>query len=244
MSKPLIVEFGDITQIGSGVGIELPELSTKPSNPSSGFWKIYPKSDGNLYLLDSNGVETIISGGGVTVPSAPPSGTSNSTVYLRGLLGSSGLDSGITNQNVDGSVTPSIFYVGSNNDYDYVIQKIRVIIADSQISNKKFGNIDPLINGWDLKLTENSETNFIIQSGSTFGTSLIQSGGRYFETLNYSGNSDAYGFDILLNAEDKADGLRIGRGNMDKLESIVNDNLTTLELFQVYVFGYKNIPQS
>lgn len=244
MSKPLILESGDITQIGDGKGIELHELSATPSIPSGNFWTIYPKSDGNLYLLDSSGVERIVGGGGVTVPSPPPPGTSNTTIYLRGLLGSSGLYAGATNQNVDGSITPQVFYVLANPNYDYIIQKIRVVIADDQVNNRRFGNENPLINGWDLKLTENGEESFIIQSGSTFGECILQSGGRYFEVINYSGNSDAYGFDILLSAEDKVDGLRIGSGNSDKLESIINDNLIGLEIFQVFVFGYKNIPQS
>lgn len=37
---------------------------TTPSNPSSGFVKLYPKSDNKLYLLDSAGAETEIGSGG------------------------------------------------------------------------------------------------------------------------------------------------------------------------------------
>lgn len=53
--------------------IELAEVASTPSAPSSGNRKIYAKSNGKFYQLDSNGIETEMTasgagggGGGIT----------------------------------------------------------------------------------------------------------------------------------------------------------------------------------
>lgn len=46
-----------------GDALTLTQIST-PSNPSAGFNKIYPKSDNNIYTLDSSGNEKLIGSGG------------------------------------------------------------------------------------------------------------------------------------------------------------------------------------
>lgn len=48
--------------------ISIPELSSSPSNPGSGYQKIYAKTDGKLYVRNSSGTETQltnVAGGGV-----------------------------------------------------------------------------------------------------------------------------------------------------------------------------------
>ena len=40
------------------------ERAIAPSNPSSGYYKFYPKTDGSWYLLDSSGTETELTSGG------------------------------------------------------------------------------------------------------------------------------------------------------------------------------------
>lgn len=44
-------------------GITLQEIAT-PANPTSGYLKVYAKSDNKLYYLDSNGVEKAVGSGG------------------------------------------------------------------------------------------------------------------------------------------------------------------------------------
>ena len=49
--------------------ISIPELSSSPSNPASGYQKIYAKTDGKLYVRDSSGTETEltnVSGSGIS----------------------------------------------------------------------------------------------------------------------------------------------------------------------------------
>lgn len=33
---------------------------TKPDNPAAGSWRVYVKSDGKLYILNSAGTETVV----------------------------------------------------------------------------------------------------------------------------------------------------------------------------------------
>lgn len=40
--------------------IEVAELAATPSTPSSGYRKVYPKSDGKFYTLDSSGNEVLL----------------------------------------------------------------------------------------------------------------------------------------------------------------------------------------
>ena len=40
--------------------IEVAELSSTPANPGSGYKKVYPKSDGKFYTLDSSGNEVML----------------------------------------------------------------------------------------------------------------------------------------------------------------------------------------
>jgi hypothetical protein len=72
--------------------IDVPELSATPSNPPSGFRRIYSKTDGKAYQLTSAGVETeltnVAGGSGLTGTSAILTATqANSTVTPAVLTG-------------------------------------------------------------------------------------------------------------------------------------------------------------
>jgi hypothetical protein len=51
-----------VESLKSSGALEIAEIAT-PSNPASGSTKIYPKTDGKLYLLDDAGVETVVGSG-------------------------------------------------------------------------------------------------------------------------------------------------------------------------------------
>lgn len=233
--------------IRSYADLEIPQRSTKPSLPITGFWKIYPKPDGNIYILDSSGIESIIGGGGINVPSPPPSGTSNVTKYFYGDLGTGGFKTGNTDQNVNGSVTPVTFYISSSLDYDIYIYGIVVIIKASAITNNRFGNItaSSITNGWNLRLIEGGVTTYVASSIKTVGQALSTrppGSGITNELIpSFDGNSDAQRiiYDI---AHNKPDGLRLGRGNNDRFESIISDNFTSLIGMVVSIYGYQNYP--
>lgn len=180
---------------------------------------------------------------------APPTGQVNKQQYFQGRLGDAGLNSGVLNMRVDGSVTPESFYVEAHADYDIHIMQVTIIIADSAVNHKDFGHVNALANGWDLKLTEAGTETFLIEKAKTGGQVIVQSGaGRpfgdgadSFEVINWTGSTDAQMVTLPI-GEFIPNGIRIGRGTLDKLEAIVNDDLTGLTEMYVYLYGYKNIP--
>ena len=57
---------GPVGSVSAADSITLTEIAT-PANPSSGYLKVYAKSDDKLYYLDSNGVEKAVGSGGGSV---------------------------------------------------------------------------------------------------------------------------------------------------------------------------------
>lgn len=248
MSSPLIIATNvdlDLIEL-SNDGITLPEITETPTTPNSGFWKVYPKND-TIYIMDSNGVEYPIDSGGTYVPPPPPSGSINRVQYFCGILGSTGINSGSLNQAVDGSVTPQTFYIEANPNFDIHIKRIVSKIVDDPTSLNNFGGIPPLQNGWNLKLTENDNVTFIAHEIKTFGEMLLSSSGLEFlfgdsaELANITGKNDSQ-ICVFPVGKHIPGGIRIGRGNSDRIESIIQDDLTGLIDFTVSVYGYKNIP--
>lgn len=227
--------------------IDILEHEADPNTPpATGFVRIHAVA-GELHIMDSNGVDTPL---GDSVPVAPPSGTENRQQYFFGELGSTGLNSGVTDQSVDGSTTSQTFYIEAEADYDIHITQVTALILDSSVSHNLFGKIANLTTGWDLKWTEDMVATLLVDKARTGGECHRTSGFRDMfgdgSSLNIVPNfasttDEAYiinwRFDDFV-----PNGLRIGRGNSDKLESIVNDDLTSLIEFKVYVYGFKNIP--
>jgi hypothetical protein len=63
--------------------ISVPELSSSPSAPSSGYQKIYAKTNGKLYAKNSADVETELTngpGGGISLSDVYPVGCIYTTV--------------------------------------------------------------------------------------------------------------------------------------------------------------------
>lgn len=182
-------------------------------------------------------------------PDVPPVGTKSNYRFITGLVGSTGLDSGTTDMNVDGSSTPQTFYVGANSEYDIRIMGISILIADTGIVHNNFGTLSALSNGWDLILREGGESTTLINKAKTNGEVIVYTGsGRPFgdgaqswELLNWNATDDALLCYYTMN-EYVPGGLRIARGSDDRLRSVVNDDLTGLTNFFVRIFGYKHYP--
>lgn len=183
-------------------------------------------------------------------PDVPEPGTPNRRRFFSELLGSTGAGSGITDQSVNGAVTSQEFYIGSHIDYDIHIMDIVVLIADSLVFHKTFGNIAALATGWDLKFVESGDSSFIIEKAKTGGEVIYRSGMHHpygnaatsFELTDINvANNDATTVVIPVGYY-VPDGLRIGRGTKDKLISVVNDDLTGLVNFYVRALGYRHYP--
>lgn len=175
-----------------------------------------------------------------------PIGTQNRVQYLGGKLGSLGLNSGTTNQAVDGATTPQLFSVNSTEEYDIYVTYVTIVVADGNISNKTFGSLAALSNGWSLRLIENGLQTYIIDHAVTCGEFILKSGGEVFGSGASSNlvsawnpaNDDAFIQKVAL-SKLVPGGLRIGRGTLDRLESVVEDNLSTLTELTVFIHGNK-----
>jgi len=177
-------------------------------------------------------------------PDLPPIGTKNVFRYFTQKLAD---EAGLTNMNVDGSTTPQEFFIKAVQDSDIHILAVIVVIADSLIAHNNFGNIFPLTNGWDLIVTESGEETPLIEKAKTGGEVIIQSGAFWpygtgvdtWELSNFTGVSDAQLINLPV-GQIIPGGIRLGRGTIDKVTSIVNDDLTGLINFEVRVIGYRH----
>jgi len=174
----------------------------------------------------------------------PAIGSSSRYQYLSSLLGNSGADSGTTNMTVDGSVTPVEFYAEANPDYDIRINKLIIVLVDGSIAYNKFGAIAALANGFSISLVEAGVETPIIDSASTTGELITKSGEPTDHTIlaNFdAANNNAFILEISLD-ERVPNGIRIGRGTLDKIKATVSDNLTTAISLTVRAIGYKHYP--
>ena len=184
-----------------------------------------------------------------TIPPVPPVGTISRYRYYNKLMGSEGASSGITNQNVDGSVVSQNFHISSNPDYDLYISGIIVIIAGLVVSHNNFGSIPELTEGYNLSIVEDNEETRIFDEVKTGGQMIAQSifghpygdGATSFELTKWTGNDDAQTIVVPVH-EIIPGGIRIGRGTLDRLQSTVFDDLTGLTEFTVRVVGYRHYP--
>ncbi len=183
------------------------------------------------------------------IPPVPPVGTISRYRYYNKLIGSTGASSGVTNQNVDGSVTNQVFHISSHPDYDLYITGIIVIIAGLIVSHNNFGSIPELTNGYNLSIIEDGEETRILDEVKTGGQMIAQSifgnsygdGATSFELTKWTGNDDAQ--TVIVPVHDLLPGgIRIGRGTLDRLQSTVFDDLTGLTEFTVRVVGYRHYP--
>ncbi len=178
---------------------------------------------------------------GIQVPEVPDVGMPSRIRYFNALLGSTGADSGSTDQVVDGSGTPQEFFIGANNNFDIRITHIIVTISDTTINLSKFGGLAALATGWDLIIDETGIEIPIINKAKTNGEIAIQATVPPEIYQNFSGASDGF-VAILPVGEDVLNGIRIGRGTKDKLKSVVNDALAGLVNFNVRAIGYRHYP--
>jgi len=177
-------------------------------------------------------------------------GTPSTFRFLSQLVSSVGDGTGTTNMNVDGSSTPVNFTIGANQDFDIRILEILIFIVDgSETENAKFGGLSALSTGWDLKVIESEVSTFIMNKATTSGEIITSTNTPIFGVDNTKWNSvslvdatDHAGYYVLNVGRLVPDGIRIGRGTKDRLESTVNDDLTGLTTFNVRALGYRHFP--
>jgi hypothetical protein len=160
-------------------------------------------------------------------------------------------DTGDEDMRVDGSTNNVDYSINSSSEGDRYVHTMAITIADAGASLNKFGNITALTNGcqliWeDSKLGEviiadALKTNFdFIQLGAfepSFGT-----GNDAFKLANVVSTSEAYV--AVLDIEDVFGlpfGLLLPQDSTRKLIIRIRDNTSTVDRFDVKVFGYDKI---
>lgn len=179
----------------------------------------------------------------------PGKGQKNVFRYFSAKIGASGFDKGVTNMKVDGSATPQKFFGGADPDADIHIMALSILIADNNIAHNTFGQIPALANGWDIEVQEAGGITKLINKAKTGGEVILQAGafwpygnaGTTWELTSFTGNTDATLVTMPIH-QMVPGGIRLGRGTFDKIESIINDDLTGLDFFEVRIYGFKHFP--
>lgn len=174
-------------------------------------------------------------------------------LIYNGFLTDNGLATGSKDMRSDGSVTPQIFYIQPpDQNKDLYISSLIFTIADAGATLSQFGGITALTNGCTLRYF-NKEGERVIRSGLTsnfeFGRMCgfqpaFGSGIAAFVASNVIGNSEAFIFQLDFKKMNGFQyGLRLSGGTTQRLEIVINDNITAVDLFDCYVSGFERIRQ-
>lgn len=162
-----------------------------------------------------------------------------------------GTTTGSKDMRVNGSTNYVDFYIQASNQGDRYIQTLAFTIADAGAQLNEFGNLVALTNGCqlfyedaslgDVTLASELKTNFdfvqLCNFEPTFGT-----GAQAFLAQNVIGTSEAY--IPLLDITDVFGlpyGLRLPKDSLKRIVLRVNDDITTIDRFDVRAFGFDRI---
>lgn len=144
-------------------------------------------------------------------------------------------NSGSSDMDVDGSVTPVEFMAGPGTGKKWYIARMILTIEDESINHIKFGGLAiPLTNGVDIKITEDGVER-------TLAEGLIKTNHEFYQ-LAYDVTIKSATTDILAMRWTFTKGgtfLRFKNSTSDKFSIIINDDLSALQAFQVIIQGYE-----
>ena len=184
---------------------------------------------------------------GVAVHTHPPLDEAVAAYPFSQYFTDDGTDSGSNDMLVDGSSTPQEFYISAKTDKDIWIKTISVRIGDASAVLNKFGNLTALTNGLDWTFTTVSLGDVTIQDEIKTNLDFIRLG---FLTAGIGDGSSAFRADVsggsadtYLPIIDLAQtfgfpwGLRLAKGSTDRLSFVINDNVSTMDDFDIKAFG-------
>ena len=143
-------------------------------------------------------------------------------------------NTGSLDLNVDGSSTPVEFLVTPNTGKIFYVYSISIVIEDNAINFTKFGGIIALTNGLDFKVTENGLSEVTLTN--------IKTNGQFYTFANNVILESAT-IDILVAhiniKQSTGTSIKLIDSNSDNLKIVINDNLTSINKFQVIARGYE-----
>lgn len=160
-----------------------------------------------------------------------------------------GGDGSTTSMLVNGATTSQEFTLEADPLRSTYISTLSFLIIDAGAALQEFGNLAALSNGCDLEWSTSDLGTTTIGSGLTTNFSLVRlCGGQpafgnttgAFIASNVSGNSEGV-FPVL--SFEKVFGIRYGlrlrAGSNDKIIFRINDDVSTMDAFNVIAYGFK-----
>lgn len=159
--------------------------------------------------------------------------------------------SGVTNMNVNGSVTSQDFTINAEADYEVFIKTLFVEIEDSgTLTLNKFGALTALTNGVSMYYFTQETGEYELHEGIKTNKEFIRMG---IDTHGIGTGTEAYLADVSGGGTSKSYlpiidwgemcgmryGLRLKKGTTDKLIFRINDDLTGLVTFDAIAYGIR-----
>ena len=136
--------------------------------------------------------------------------------------------------NVDGSITPVEFTIAPPSGKIWYIHNISLVIEDNAINFTKFGGIPALTNGINFKIKQNGLSEELLAN--------IKNNGEFYTFANQV-LLDSAVIDILviqINTKmNTGTTFKLINSQSDNFKVIVNDNLTSINKFQIILRGYE-----
>jgi hypothetical protein len=148
-----------------------------------------------------------------------------------------------TDMRVDGSSTAVEFSIDADGNDEVFIKTVSIVIADAGAALNEFGNLAALTNGLDFEWQTSDKGTVTIADQLKTNFDFVRLAGGQPTTAvlsNVIGTSEAF-----LCVIDLAElfaipyGLRLRKGSTDKLIFRVNDNVSTVDRFDIIGFGSK-----
>lgn len=182
----------------------------------------------------------------VVVHPHPPFGETKVALPYRQKFADS---SGVTNMNVDGSVTEQEFYIQAEQARDVHVNSLSIRIADGGTPTlNKFGSIAELTNGIKWEWVTSDLGVVELHEGITTNLEMVRTGHK---TSAIGTGTDAYLADVSGGGSDKAYlpiidiseqfgmpwGMKLRKGTEDKMVFTVRDDLTAVSIVDIIAYG-------
>lgn len=204
-------------------------------------------------IVDSNKEAIIEDGGYLRVQNSllPPNDIRDLQTVYREFLTING-DGTTLDLRVDGSTTSQRAFIQAIPDFDIYIKNISFLVADVGLVLKEFGGINALTNGCRLYYEDNNgETSIGTNLTSNFeivrlcgGQPAFYGGAQPFviDDFREVGGQDPEGIIPVLDFNQQFGfnpGLRLAADTTHKLVLEINDNISTIDAFEIIATGFK-----
>ena len=146
---------------------------------------------------------------------------------------------GSEDMTINGSVTNQEFFISTPSvDKDLYISSITFTIADAGMTFGEFGNLSALTNGCRFFYTSDAGEREVAVLVTNYGVRELCGNGEILN--NVFGTSEALNSELSIRLKFGFQyGLRLTGGTNQKLALTIRDNLSSLDLFTVKVFGFE-----